>query len=383
MPVGPLKNFLYGMALPVLGKRCEWREAEDRQLARVLKKHHVVGACIQRFEKGKLTDCHAVGYANLEGEKKPVTEETVFRTASIAKMVTALLVFRLQTLGRLCIQQDVSELLGYPVRNPHFPDAPVTLAMLLSHTSSIVDSPAYFAAFQKHTPLKELLNDPAAYAETLPGMAFRYSNFAAGVIGCILEKVTGKSLPELAKEELFEPLGVKATFDTAELDPSQTADSYRVLPKRLAFQAQNRIAESKPIASPDPEQHYLLASGNLYITARGLAQLTLAAWNGAEGFLNDVSLQQMQKPLLGWPEKEVPMRHGMGLLKLEDSRVYPEPLWGHQGFAYGAVNGVFFDAQGNGFAALNSGASERRLGHLALLNRDLIAWTMKKQRSFG
>ena len=51
--------------------------------------------------------------------------------------------------------------------------------------------------------------------------------------------------------------------------------------------------------------------------------------------------------------------------------------------SYGAVNGVFFDEDGNGFAALNSGASERRTGHLALINRDLINWAMKTQRSNG
>jgi len=59
-------------------------------------------------------------------------------------------------------------------------------------------------------------------------------------------------------------------------------------------------------------------------------------------------------------------------LQLDDPQVHPAPLWGHQGFAYGAVNGVFFDAQGNGFAALNSGSGERRYGHLAAVNRGLI-----------
>ena len=67
------------------------------------------------------------------------------------------------------------------------------------------------------------------------------------------------------------------------------------------------------------------------------------------------------------------MRHGMGLLQLDDRRIFPRSLYGHQGFAYGAVNGVFVDEYGNGFASLNSGASEKRLGHLSCLNRYLIA----------
>ena len=378
MPTGTLKNTLYGLALPFLGKRCEWQQTEDVALTRILQKHHAVGACIQRFEKGMLKECSCAGFARLGSEKQPVLPHTVFRTASVAKMVTALLVFRLQTLGRLNVQQDVSELLGLPVRNPHVGDAPVTLAMLLSHTSSLVDSPAYFASFAKRTPLSELLMDPQSWLPCVPGTAFRYSNLAAGMIGCILEKQTGMPLDALAQQELFAPLGVKATFDTAKADPERTADGWRVLPARQMFAAAERIRTAQPLEAPDPERHYLLASGNLYLTAPDLARLALAACSGADGFISHQSLQQLQTPLLSWPQKEVPLRHGMGLFKLEDSRIHSEPLWGHQGFAYGAVNGVFFDAHGNGFVSLTTGVSERRLGHLALVNRDLIQWAAQK-----
>ena len=72
---------------------------------------------------------------------------------------------------------------------------------------------------------------------------------------------------------------------------------------------------------------------------------------------------------------------GMGLLQLDDKRICSKPLWGHQGFAYGAVNGVFFDEDGNGFVSLNSGASEQRVGHLALINRELIRWAFASERS--
>ena len=377
MPSGTLKNRLYGMALPVLGKRCEWN-AEDVPLHRLLKKHHAVGASIQRFQKGRMTDRFCIGYATLEDEKRKVTAETVFRTASVAKMVTALLVFRLQTQGKLNVQEEVSELLGQPVRNPHAPDAPITLGMLLSHTSSLVDSPAYFASFQQPVSLKRLIGDPACFIDAVPGMHFRYSNLGAGIIGCLLEKRFGLSFEALIQRELFEPLGVQATFDASRLDASVTADSYRVLPAARAFDAQGRITASKVLDEPDPEFHYLLASGNLFLTAEALARLTLAAWNGAEGFIDEESIQQMHRPLLGWPQSEVCMRHGMGLFKLEDEKICPKPIWGHQGFAYGAVNGVFFDEDGNGFVCLNSGVSEQRTGHLALVNRDLIRLWMNE-----
>lgn len=378
MPVGKLKNTAYGLALPILGKKCEWQPEKGNALEKVLHKHHAVGACIQRFEKGRLTDCHTVGYAVLDGEKRKVTHETVFRTASVAKMATALLVFRLQTQGKLHVQEDISDYLGYRVRNPHCPDAPITLGMLLSHTSGIVDSQAYFAAFLQPEPLRMLLEAPQAFLPVVPGMAFRYSNLAAGMIGCLLESRFGVCFEELAQKELFEPLGVKATFDASKLDAGKTADSFRVLPSARAFDAASRIRAAVPLDHPDPEMHYLLASGNLFLTAADLAKLTTTAWNGADGFLNEESVEMMHKPLLGWPQPEVRMRHGMGLFELDDRKISTKTLWGHQGFAYGAVNGVFFDAQGNGFACLNSGCSEKRLGHLALINRDLIRLWLKE-----
>ncbi len=385
MPVGKLKNTLYSLALPVAGRRCGWRQAEggseavNRAVTRALKANHVVGAGIQRFEKGRLTECITAGYASLEGEKHPVTADTVFRTASIAKMATALLVFRLQSMGQLDVREPVSDFLGEKVENPHFPDAPVTLGMLLNHTSSIVDSPAYYSSFTQPVDLTELLKNPASYNQTPPGMIFRYSNLAAGMIGCMLEKRFGMCFERLMQKELFSPLGIQATFDITTLPGNSIADSYRVLPKENGFSAVKRKETAQPLKEPDPQRHYLLASGNLFLTAEMLARLALVCWGSHPGFIDDCDLRLMRTPTTDWPQQEIRMRHGMGLLQLDDRQVYHRPLWGHQGFAYGAVNGVFFDEDGNGFAALNSGAGEGRCGHLANVNRGLIGALLPKE----
>lgn len=378
MPAGNLKNTLYQLALPILGLRSPiasvqgGSDDENARLCRLLRSQHAVGACIQRFEKGRLTECFTAGNARMEPSAQPVTAETVFRTASIAKMVTALLVFRLQTLDKLNVCEELSDFLGVPVQNPHYPQAPITLGMLLNHTSSIVDSPAYFASFQQPVSLTELLQNPASYSGSLPGLQFRYSNFAAGLIGCLLEKRFQQSFEQLAQEHLFQPLGVSATFDLSALKEKPVADSWRVLPRERCFDAEKRMAAAISLDEPDPERHYLLASGSLFLTATDLAKLALTAWNGYDGFLSPECLSLMQTPTVPWPRQEVCLRHGMGLLKLEDPAIVKKPLWGHQGFAYGAVNGVFFDEEGSGFACLNSGVSEQRQGHLAVINRDLI-----------
>ena len=251
MPVGTVKNLLYGLSLPVLGQRPAWRAprgaTEADAVARALWRKRCVGACVQRFEGGSLTECICAGHAALEPVKRPVAPDTVFRTASVAKMVTALLVFRLQTQGRLNVTEEISQLWGRRIGNPHCPDAPITLGMLLSHTSSIVDSPAYFGAFQSNSPLSELLSDPRSYLPAVPGTVFRYSNLAAGMVASLLEKRFDMSFEQLMQQELLEPLGVAGTFDPSGLDVETVADSYRVLPPARAFCAAKRIASSVPM----------------------------------------------------------------------------------------------------------------------------------------
>jgi CubicO group peptidase (beta-lactamase class C family) len=397
MPVGNRKNLLYGLALPLLGRRCRWRNVTctgergadvTHALQRALRRHHAVGGCIQCMAGGRLTAGYHYGNVRLSPDV-PVTPETFFRTASIAKMACALLVMRLQTLGKLDVEEDISALWGAPIRNPNYPETPIALRALLSHTSGLADSPLYYSAYRKPVTASAILADPATYTGSAPYQTFRYSNFAAGLVGCLLEKRFGRSLESLAQALVFGPLGARATFDIASLGGAQLASSYRVLPagREPAFDAPARLSAASPLDAPDPENHYLLASGSLFVTAEGLMRLCLPLVQGAEAagepFIDARAVRMMTAPTADWPEPEVRMRHGAGMLEVDDRAIYPHRLNGHQGFAYGAVNGVFFDGRGNGFASLNSGASERRVGHLSCLNRDLIRICMEEGAPHG
>ena len=397
MPVGNRKNLLYGLALPLFGRRCRWRTVTrtggkgtdvSHALRRALRKSHVVGGCIQRMEAGRLTECYSFGNGRLSPDVS-VTPHTYFRTASIAKMACAVLVMRLQTLGQLDVEEDISALWGAPIRNPNHPDTPISLRALLSHTSGLADSPLYYSSYQKPSTVSAILADPATYTVFASFERFRYSNFAAGLIGSLLERRFGQSLEALAQTHVFQPLGAQATFDIASLGGVPLASSYRVMPAQHApaFDAPARFKAASPLDVPDPEGHYLLASGSLYITAEGLMRLCLPLVQQdaeiGEPFLDVRSIQLMTTPTTAWPEPEVRMRHGAGLLEVDDRAIHPVRLNGHQGFAYGAVNGVFFDDRGNGFASLNNGASEKRVGHLSCLNRDLIRICLADGASHG
>ena len=113
-----------------------------------------------------------------------VTPDDPVRIASISKLVVAIGVMKLVEQGSLDLDEDVSRYLDWPLRNPAFLDRPITLRMLLSHTSSLRDGDdAYVVPLG--ASVKEALADTAVWdAQHGPGDGyFAYSNFNFPVVG--------------------------------------------------------------------------------------------------------------------------------------------------------------------------------------------------------
>ena len=103
-----------------------------------------VGLSIVFIHDNEIAYVHHWGVKNLEtGE--PLTDSTLFRVASISKTFTATGVMQQVEQGRLSLDDDASHLLGYTLRHPDYPDVPITLEMLLSHTSSLNDDGGFNA----------------------------------------------------------------------------------------------------------------------------------------------------------------------------------------------------------------------------------------------
>ena len=91
------------------------------------------------------------------------------------------------------------------------------------------------------------------------------------------------------------------------------------------------------------------------------------------GFLRAETLAEMRKIIAPFGRRARDLSQGLGVFILQDPSVSPRPLYGHQGMAYGAVHGLFFDpVSRRGLTLLTSGASEGREGVLADVNRDLL-----------
>ncbi|RZA31295.1 MAG: class C beta-lactamase-related serine hydrolase [Lysobacteraceae bacterium] len=169
---------------------------------------------------------------------RPATPDTLYRIASISKMMTTLGLMRLVEAGRLELDADVSGYLGYRVRNPHFPMRPVTLRTLLTHTSSLRDDAGY--SWQLPVSLQDVLVPGGAlYGEGRmwseragPGDYFTYCNLAWGVIGTVMERVAGERFDLLMERLLFQPLGIQAGYSPAGLAPAALSNLATLYRKR-------------------------------------------------------------------------------------------------------------------------------------------------------
>jgi CubicO group peptidase (beta-lactamase class C family) len=94
------------------------------------------------FDARGITRSAAAGLADRSAGRALTIDDPV-RIASITKLHVALGVMRLVEQGKLDLDEDVSGPLGWTLRNPNFPDRPITLRLILSHRSSLRDDVSY------------------------------------------------------------------------------------------------------------------------------------------------------------------------------------------------------------------------------------------------
>ena len=353
--------------MPVLPRREDGRMTPESRLRfelsmeSILENNRTLGACVVLRRPSGQYDVFCHGTARLSG-RVPVTEETCFRIASVSKLVMTFGVLALCERGALNLDEDLSVYLGYPVRNPHFKDVPVTLRMLLTHTAAIRDEGNYGTrGMQKGCTLRELLENADNWLNAKPGEAFHYSNLGAGAAGVVMERAAEKPLDDIMQDLVFSPLAIRASYDPRRISPrSDLANGYSMrYPFPLLKYNAQALAKRKPEPF-DPERDYLCAAGRLITDSRGMAALLgLLASHGEMGVLSAPSLDLMRAPQDGLGGVG---QIGRGLNTAGLPGVFPgfSPV-GHQGVAYGMCAELFADpATGAGVGVMTSGTRLNR-----------------------
>ncbi len=180
--------------------------------------------------------------------------DTMYRIASISKLITTLGVMRLVEEGTLSLDTDVSVYLGWSLRNPHFREVPITLRMLLTHRASITDEAGYYWEDKLNVNLKDVFTPGGSYygkgdmwsKKARPGYYFQYGNLNWGVIGTVMERASGERFDRLMKRLVFDPLGIRGGFNPAEMSTTDVANIATLYRKRVEIDGKEVWAPGGP-----------------------------------------------------------------------------------------------------------------------------------------
>jgi CubicO group peptidase (beta-lactamase class C family) len=164
------------------------------------------------------------GFADI-AQQEPATPDTPFYLASISKTFTATAVMQLWEQGFLDLDDDIDEYLPFSVRNPNFPDVPITFRMLLDHGSSIrsnfwtvpltpgIDCPISLEDFVGNylVPGGSQYDAIQNFNPFPPGAAFQYCNHGYAVLGYLVERISGEPFDQYCQDHIFAPLGMTNT----------------------------------------------------------------------------------------------------------------------------------------------------------------------------
>ncbi len=163
------------------------------------------------FNRAGVLDQAVSGLAD-RADGRAVRIDDPVRIASVSKLVVALVVMRMVEGGGFDLDADVSDTLGWQLRNPAFPQTRLTMRMLLSHTSSVKDEGESYVVPPSSTVQAVVANGSVYDEEHAPGTFFRYANFNYVLVATVLESASGERFDELAQKWVLRPLGLKACF---------------------------------------------------------------------------------------------------------------------------------------------------------------------------
>ena len=369
-PLATVEPWAIGVNLPKAAASALNAIAEDDtldiqgKLDAVFKRYHTLGACVCVIENGRIT--HTFCYGQVDREGTPVTPDTMFRVGSISKMVTSLGVMRLVEDGALTLDGDLSSVFGLTLRNPQYPDTPITLRQLMSHTAGLRDSGFYALALKgKVTPLSSLFGTKRAkflfHSNAEPGTSWEYSNFGGGLLGSLIEKVSGLTLDQYLSEAIFTPLGITAAYQSALLpDQAQVSDIFHMPAKRVGAKVRDGLAA---YTLPDADTHYTLSAGKLTISAPDLAKLmiTLSDGGACDGVrvLSEASVTAMRTLQNNLGSVTCQSDWGLGMSRLTEAIVPGHVLYGHGGKASGMLCAAFVDpVEHTGVVMLTNGCND-------------------------
>jgi CubicO group peptidase (beta-lactamase class C family) len=353
-------TLLTGFMLVTLIQTFAQSEKAEAAIQSIMQSNPVVGLSVAVVKNNKVIYNHSFGFKDVE-KQLPLTNASIFRIASISKSFTSTAIMQLVAKKQISLDQDVSELVGFKIRNPRFPNTVITLKMLLSHRSSINDSEGYFSLDAIDPATNP--NFAKCYNAYEPDKGYMYCNLNYNLAGSILEKITGIRFDNYIQQQILDPLGLYGGYNVNALDTQLIAKIYEFNKQTQGFtlspnayaprteEVKNyTIGRTTPIFSP---------TGGMKISANDLAKYMimhsqLGKYKGGRMIPKKLS-KEMQAII---SEEE---NYGMAL-ETTTQLIPGKTMIGHTGVAYGLYSLMFFEPKEKiGFVVITNGCDPKTI----------------------
>lgn len=237
-----------------------------------------VGLYAIAVNKSKIVYSQSFGFSDLL-KRDSIKENDLFLIASVSKPFVGTAIMQLVEKKKISLDDDVNKYLDYSVRNPRFPQTPITVKMLLCHRSGLKRSAPFKGNFIDifiEGENDKLMN---LYEEFIPGTGMSYSNMGFDILGAVVEKVTGSRFDEYVDNNILKPLGIYGGYDISRLDTSRFVRTYSY--KDGKFRKLSTVYSKEVIK--DYKLGYsinkLWPAGGMVISANDLAKFMIAHMN--------------------------------------------------------------------------------------------------------
>ena len=215
-----------------LDNRSEFTDFVNNFFEQQLSEKNIPGAVISVVKDGEVFFTNGYGYANLEKEIPVDADTSLFRVASLSKLITVTAAMQLYERGALDIDSDVNKYLeDWQIENPY--SEAVTPARMMMHTDGTTQRLVGLGA-KTHSKMQSLAQYLPKYMPPInytPGKFYSYSNHSIALLGYLVQKISGIPFVEYVERNIFQPLEMSnSTFvqpPVSEL-PDNFATGYQI-----------------------------------------------------------------------------------------------------------------------------------------------------------
>ena len=346
------------------------------RIEKLMKDHDAIGMSVVVVKDNEIVYYGSFGYNpdySDPAKRKPIRQDDVNYIASISKTFVATAIMQLVERGKLSLDDDVNNYLDFSVRNPSYPDVPITVRMLLTHRSSLnkLKGAITFDHFNLLIPEKNR-DYKKCYNDYKPGADYDYCNFGYVILGAIIEKASGMRFDTFIEENIMRPLNLYGSFNIEHLDSSRFVKTYRY--------KNNKYIEQPLMYMPEKDlKNYVIGlstpalhpADGMIISSTDLAKFMLMHMN--DGKYKDGSriISKESERIMRTPGRGN-KTYGLALSQNNNSLVKGDSLIGMNGGSRGMHTSMYFCPEKKyGFVVFCNGCNSQNAGGSGL-NKPVI-----------